>query len=153
MSTYHYIRSGSEIESAAPLTPLDRCDLIAFLGVAQCRSIDLLPITWDPILQCLGQGGKAEIREASFDRETNFAFKRGRFEKAYDLIEFVLELMRSERLIISQGISRLHIDPPAHTHMSYRQRWKSLRAPQQGLPMQGLYSYSLGYAIYWDMQY
>ena len=49
----------------------------------------------------------------------------------------LLELMRSEGLIVSQGISRLHIDPPAHAHMSYGQGWRGLRAPQQGLPMQG----------------
>ena len=86
MSTFQYTRSGSEFESAAPQTPLDLCDLIAFLGVAQSRGIDLLPITWEPTLDCLGQGGTAEIREASFNPQTSFAFKRRRFWNAYELM-------------------------------------------------------------------
>ena len=76
------------MRSSRPLTPLNRCDLIAFLGIAQARSIDLLPITWDPALDCLDQGGTAEIREISFDRQRSFAFKRGRLSNAYDRVEF-----------------------------------------------------------------
>ena len=95
MSAFQYTRSGSEIQSAAPQRPLDRCDIIAFLGVAQSRGIDLLPITWEPTLDCLGQGGTAEIREASFSRETSFAFKRGRFKDVYDLVELETRLLPS----------------------------------------------------------
>lgn len=95
MSTFQYTRFGSEIESAAPQTPLDRCDIVAFLGVAQSRGIDLLPITWEPTLDCLGQGRMAEIREASFSRPTSFAFKRGRFRNAYDLMELETRLLPS----------------------------------------------------------
>jgi hypothetical protein len=95
MSTFQYTRSGSEIESAAPQTPLDRCDIIAFLRVAQSRGIDLLPITWEPTLDCLGQGGTAEIREASFSRKTSFAFKRRRFRNAYDLMVLETQLLPS----------------------------------------------------------
>ena len=95
MSTFQYTTSRSEIESAAPRTPLDRCDIIAFLGVAQSRSIDLLPITWEPTLDCLGQGGTAEIREASFNQETSFAFKRQKFSIGYDLMELETQLLPS----------------------------------------------------------
>lgn len=95
MSTFQYTRSGSEIESAAPQTPLNRCDIIAFLGVAQSRSIDLLPITWEPTLDCLGQGGTAEIREASFNPQTSFAFKCRRFRNPYDLMELETQLLPS----------------------------------------------------------
>lgn len=95
MSTIQYTRSGSEIESAAPQTPLDRCDILAFLGIAQSRGIDLLPIHWEPTLDCLGQGGTAEIREASFSRQISFAFKRGKFRNAYDLMELETRLLPS----------------------------------------------------------
>lgn len=95
MSTFQYTRSGSEIESAAPQTPLDRCDIIAFLGVAQSRGIDLLPITWEPTLDCLGQGETTEIREASFGQQTSFAFKRRRFKNAYDLMVLETQLLPS----------------------------------------------------------
>ena len=95
MLTLQYTRSRSEIESAAPQTPLDRCDIIAFLGVAQSRGIDLLPITWEATLDCLGEGGTAEIREASFSRQTSFAFKRRRFRNAYDRMELETRLLPS----------------------------------------------------------
>ncbi len=95
MSSFQYTTSGSEIISAAPRTPLDPCDIIAFLGIAQSRGIDLLPITWEPTLDCLGQGGTAEIREASFNQETSFAFKRRKFSIGYDLMELETRLLPS----------------------------------------------------------
>ena len=95
MLTFQYTRSGSEAESAAPQTPLDRCDLIAFLGVAQSRSMDLLSMTWEPTLDCLGQGATAEIREAFFDTRTSFALKRQRFRSGYDVMELETRLLPS----------------------------------------------------------
>ena len=93
MSTFQYLRSGSGFESAAPQTPLDRCDLIAFLGVAQSRGIDMLPITWEPTLDCLGQGATSVIRETSFNPQTKFAFKCQRFRNAYDLAELETRIL------------------------------------------------------------
>lgn len=74
--TYQYSRSGSDFESAIPQKPLDRCDLITFLGVAQKLRIQLLPVTWQPALDCIGQGATAEIREAIATIDFSFAFKR-----------------------------------------------------------------------------
>lgn len=75
-STYHYTRSGSDFESALPQKSLDRCDMITFLGVAQKLRIQLLPITWQPTLDCIGQGATAEIRESVANINFSFAFKR-----------------------------------------------------------------------------
>ena len=76
MSTYQFSRSGSDFESAIPQKPLDRCDLITFLGVAQKLRIQLLPITWHPALDRIGQGATAEVREAIATINFSFAFKR-----------------------------------------------------------------------------
>ena len=87
--------SGSGFESATPQTPLDRCDLITFLGVAQSRGIDVLPIIWDPKLDNLGQGGTSVIRETSFNPQTKFAFKCQRFRNAYDQAELETRILPS----------------------------------------------------------
>lgn len=79
MSTFQYWRSGSEFESAAPQKPLDRCDLVTFLGAAQALKIDFLPITWQPALDLIGQGATAEIRKALMNSHMSFAFKRPKF--------------------------------------------------------------------------
>lgn len=50
-------------------------DFITFLGAAQRRSIDFLPITWQPALDNAGEGRTAEIRDAMIDLQLNFAFK------------------------------------------------------------------------------
>ena len=94
MSAFQYSRSGSEFESAAPQKPLNRYDLIAFLGAAQTLKIDFLPITWQPALDHIGQGATAEIREASMNSNISFAFNRPRFQIAFD-VEFETRLLPS----------------------------------------------------------
>ena len=76
MSTFQYLRSGVKQESAALEGRRDHLDLIIFLGMAQKLDIDFLPITWQPALDCIGQGATAEIRQASANLQFWFAFKR-----------------------------------------------------------------------------
>jgi hypothetical protein len=52
------------------------CDLISFLAIVQSRELDLMPITWQPGLDVLGEGATAEIRQSQVSLEANFAFKR-----------------------------------------------------------------------------
>ena len=108
MSTFQYWRSGSEFESATPQKPLNCYDLITFLGAAQTLKIDFLPIIWQPALEDIGRGATAEIREASMNVQTSFAFKRPRFKDPFD-IEFetrLLPTLLAEMSILSHPMIR-----------------------------------------------
>ena len=50
-------------------------DFLDFLGAAQSLKIDFLPITWQPALHSVGEGGTAKIRQALINLQTSFAFK------------------------------------------------------------------------------
>jgi hypothetical protein len=74
-----FSKSGIPFQSAAPaiVGPTGiRHDFLTFLGIAQSLKIDFLPITWQPALDTVGQGGTAEIRQALINLQTSFAFKR-----------------------------------------------------------------------------
>ncbi|KAH5159501.1 hypothetical protein HBH69_056890 [Parastagonospora nodorum] len=51
-------------------------DLLSLLGIVQELKVDLLPITWQPALSEIGQGGSARINQSQINLETSFAFKR-----------------------------------------------------------------------------
>ena len=108
MSTFQYWRSGSKFESAAPQKPLDRYDLITFLGAAQTLKIDFLPIIWQPALDYIGLGATAELREASMNSQTSFAFKRPRFTIPFDigLENRLLPCMIAEISVLSHPLIR-----------------------------------------------
>ena len=93
MLTYQYSRSGSYFESAIPQKALDRHDLITFLGVAQKLRIQLLPITWQPTLDRIGQGATAEIRESIATMKFSFAFKRPSVRSSFDFEDFERRLL------------------------------------------------------------
>jgi len=78
-------------------------DLIAFLSIVQEYSIDYLPITWQPALSDLGQGGSGTISQSTFINEMPLAFKR--FHDTGD--SDFLPLM-SEVLILSQPAIQSH---------------------------------------------
>ena len=91
--TYQYSRSGSDFESAIPQKPLDRYDLITFLGVAQKLRIQFLSIIWQPTLDRIGQGATAEIRESIATINFSFAFKRPSVRSSFDFEEFERRLL------------------------------------------------------------
>jgi hypothetical protein len=72
-------RSGSLLRTAAPAKSTateSQYDFLSFLSIAQNLEIDFLPITWQPALSCIGQGGTAKIRQALVNLQMSFAFKR-----------------------------------------------------------------------------
>ena len=74
-----FIKSGKLLQTAAPAntTAADsNCNFLSFLGIAQSLRIDFLPITWQPGLDSLGQGGTAKIHQALVNLQMSFAFKR-----------------------------------------------------------------------------
>lgn len=74
-SQIYYTKSGKTYQSAGPASN-DGYDFLDFLGVAQTLKIDLLPISWQPALGTVGEGGTAEIRQALINLQMTFAFKR-----------------------------------------------------------------------------
>jgi len=80
-------------------------DLIAFLSIVQRCNIDYLPITWQPALGNLGQGGSGIISQSTFTTDMPLAFKR--FHESGDADQDFLPLI-SEVLILSQ--------PPIESH-------------------------------------
>lgn len=93
MSTYLYLRSGLNLQSATVQNRQDRFDLVTFLGVAQRLNIDFLPITWQPALDCIGHGATAEIRQASANLQFSFAFKRPVFDPHLGFEDFERRLL------------------------------------------------------------
>lgn len=76
---YSFIKSGKLLQTAAPAKDVatdSQCDFLSFLGIAQSLKIDFLPITWQPALDIIGQGGTAGIRQAMVNLQMSFAFKR-----------------------------------------------------------------------------
>lgn len=53
-------------------------NLIYFLGACQALNVDLVPITWQPALADLGEGGQATIRQAHSLVDWSFAFRQFR---------------------------------------------------------------------------
>jgi hypothetical protein len=71
--------SGRLFQTAAPAKCTQtetQCDFLAFLSIAQNLEIDFLPITWQPALDNIGQGGTARIPQALINLQMSFAFKR-----------------------------------------------------------------------------
>ena len=111
ISTYQYSRSGSDFESAIPQKPRDRHNLITFLGVAQKLGIELLPMTWQPALERIGQGATAEIRESIATINFSFAFKRPSIRSSLSIEEFehrVLPCLIDEISILGHPRIRKH---------------------------------------------
>ena len=80
-------------------------DLIAFLSIVQKYNVDYLPITWQPALSTLGDGGSGTISQSTFMSKKPLAFKRFHDSENPDAIFLP---MMSEVLILSQ--------PPIQNH-------------------------------------
>jgi hypothetical protein len=85
----------------------DQNDLIAFLSIVQKCNVGFLPITWQPALSTLGQGGSGTISQSPLSADISFAFKRFHDSYSGDSDKDFLPLM-SEVLILSQ--------PPIQKH-------------------------------------
>jgi len=82
-----------------------KSDLIAFLSIVQQWNVDFLPISWQPSLGNLGQGGSGVISQSTIITGLPLAFKR--FHDSEDCEPDFLPLI-SEVLILSQPPIRDH---------------------------------------------
>lgn len=53
-------------------------DFISFLAIAQYYELDFVSLAWEQARGRLGSGGTSEIWQSSYDKRTDFAFKRMR---------------------------------------------------------------------------
>ena len=102
-----YTRSG-EIHQSATSTSNEEYDFLDFLGVAQSLKIDFLPITWQPALDKVGEGGTAVIRQALINIQMTFTFKhlkrpRSAMERTRNLRALIAEIS-----ILGHPIIRSH---------------------------------------------
>ena len=74
-------------------------NLILFLAIAQINKVELLPTSWLPGLELLGEGASGKISQSIISVDESFAFKR--FERTRDPTERYTSLI-SELLILSQ---------------------------------------------------
>jgi len=89
----HTIRFGASATPAYPGDAYSDYGFIAVLGLAQRLKIDLLPITWQAPLGCIGRGGQSEINQALVNVQTSFAFKRFNRTKCDPFKEAVQEIV------------------------------------------------------------
>jgi hypothetical protein len=104
-----YWKSGTLSQSATPAKKLEpdfHYDFISFLGVAQRLEIDFVPITWQPALDNVGEGGTAEIREALLDLQMSYAFKR--IKQSQQDESRIFRELTSEILVLGHGSIREH---------------------------------------------
>jgi hypothetical protein len=74
-----FMKSGNLFQTAASakITAIDsQCNFLSFLGTVQNLKVDFLPITWQPALDSIGQGGTAKIHQVLVNLQIAFAFKR-----------------------------------------------------------------------------
>jgi serine/threonine protein kinase len=106
-----FTTSGNTQESASLTTNTATdppYDLLTFLGVAQSLKINFLPMTWQPALDKVGEGGTAEIRQALVNVQMSFAFKR---LKAHQRIEEEAKYLRAliaEISVLGHPLIRRH---------------------------------------------
>ena len=71
-------------------TSVNRYNLLDFLGVAQHRQVNFLPIQWQPGMKKAGKGGTAKIHQGVANIEMTFAFKQ--MKRTYSPLEKALYL-------------------------------------------------------------
>ena len=86
---------------------VSQSDLIAFLSIVQKYNVDYLPITWQPALSTLGDGGSGSINHSTFMSKKPLAFKRFHDSDSENSDGGLLPMML-EVLILSQ--------PPIQNH-------------------------------------
>jgi len=107
-----YWKNGNVSPTAAAAEKVElslRHDFISFLGVTQMLDIDFLPVTWQPNLDNIGEGGTADIRQSLINLRTAFAYKRikwsrqTRWNKSKNF-----EALISEVLVLGNPLVRNH---------------------------------------------
>ena len=102
-----FTRSGETGQSASSTSNV-KCDFLDFLGVAQSLKIDFLPITWQPALDKVGEGGTAKIPQALINLGTAFAFKRLEHPSSLEEKSRNLRALIAEISVLGHPASRCH---------------------------------------------
>lgn len=105
-----YPKNGNLSPTPAAAEKVELClryDFISFLGVAQKLDIDFLPITWQPKLDNIGEGGTANIRQSLINLQTGFAYKRIKWSRQAQWNESKnFEALISEVLVLGNPLIR-----------------------------------------------
>jgi hypothetical protein len=85
-------------------------DFISFLGAAQMRDIDFLPMRWREDLDSVGLGGTAEIHQSVVDLNFSYAFKKIRHDKVLGEVaeRNAIRALISELLVLGQPKIKAH---------------------------------------------
>lgn len=107
LATIPFTKSGKTYQSASS-TSKQEYDFLDFLGIAQSLDIDFLPITWQPALDKVGEGGTAVIRQTLINIRMTFIFKhlkrpRSAMERTRNLRALIAEIS-----ILGHPIIRSH---------------------------------------------
>jgi len=82
---------------------------IALLALAQRLDIPFLPITWQALLDNLGEGGQARISQAMANVQTSFGFKRFRNDPTSNIDENTpFQAVINEMIVLSHHAIRDH---------------------------------------------
>jgi hypothetical protein len=63
------------LKTPCTIEEAEHCDFISLLGLAQKWDVPLLPITWQPALDRLGEGASAEVYQSTVFKSLALAFK------------------------------------------------------------------------------
>lgn len=107
LATIPLTKSGKTYQSASS-TSKQEYDFLDFLGIAQSLDIDFLPITWQPALDNVGEGGTAVIHQTLINSRMTFIFKhlkrpRSAMERIRNLRALIAEIS-----ILGHPIIRSH---------------------------------------------
>lgn len=110
--SYWKNRNSSSIAAAASAKKVEtslRYDFISFLGVTQELELDYLPITWQPKLDNVGEGGTADIRQSLINLQTSFAYKRIKWSRQAQWNESRnFQALISEVMVLGNPLIRKH---------------------------------------------
>jgi hypothetical protein len=81
--------------------------LSIFLTVLQHLQVGVLPITWQPGLEELGQGSSATVNQSLIDRSLGFAFKRTSITTSFQVWISEICIMSIPQIKANPNIQRL----------------------------------------------
>ena len=97
----------------ATLLDFKHHDLIDFLGLTQFYQVDLLPITWQPALESLGDGRTSNVSQSLLNIRMSLAFKRAfptqsEFQQHWDGESVIFTRLCTELSILAHPPLRNH---------------------------------------------
>jgi hypothetical protein len=113
-STYSHTSEYSQSE-ATGVAHSTHADIVSFLAVASACAIDIIPYTWLPHLESIGEGYSSSIRQSIANLTTSFAFKPFRrdplslspVQKAFEEATAEIQVLGLPRIRRHPNITRL----------------------------------------------